>query len=193
MGGVYLAWFEKGHMVWMLNDWHTPFTDSFFLFVTYLGDGGVICALSLLLVFVQYRIAIACANSYLLSGIPVRIFKDWLMAGWPRPKLFYNMDERLLGVEGVEIHLYNSFPSGHTATAFAFFLVLSLYSHKVNLQITCFFLALCVGISRVFLAQHFFEDVYAGSICGVVGGYLSYFVIQKYGKPSWDKRLTLKF
>jgi len=61
---------------------------------------------------------------------------------------------------------YNSFPSGHTVTAFSAAVVLSYVS--VNKRYGFIFLLLAIGVaySRMYLSQHFFEDVTAGSILG---------------------------
>jgi len=182
---------DKGHLVWLLNDFHAPLPDIFFKYITHVGDGIFILIVSACLIFFKYKYAIAGGLSYILSGIPVRILKDWLLNGRPRPKLYYNMDSALTGVEGVEIHLYNSFPSGHTASVFAFFCVLALYSTHKRWQLFYLLIAILVGISRIFLAQHFFEDVYAGSICGVLGGYLSWYLIEKHGRSSWNGRISI--
>jgi membrane-associated phospholipid phosphatase len=61
-----------------------------------------------------------------------------------------------------------SFPSGHTTGAFSLFCFISLIlPYEKRWYGTLFFiLALSVAYSRLYLAAHFFEDVYAGSILG---------------------------
>ena len=58
-----------------------------------------------------------------------------------------------------------SFPSGHTITAFAVAVSLSL--HFPLFAVPLFFLATCVAVSRIFLGMHFLSDVLAGLILGV--------------------------
>ena len=63
----------------------------------------------------------------------------------------------------------SSFPSGHTMSAFALFgLVALLLPQKKSVALVILFLAVLVGISRVYLIHHFFIDIYAGSIIGAL-------------------------
>ena len=65
----------------------------------------------------------------------------------------------------VENAYFNSFPSGHTTAAFAFFCALSILARKHPLLQSLFFLlAAGVAYSRMYLSQHFLADVLAGSL-----------------------------
>jgi undecaprenyl-diphosphatase len=59
-----------------------------------------------------------------------------------------------------------SFPSGHTITAFAVAVSLSLAYPE--LAVGLFFCALSVAISRILLGMHFLSDVLAGAAIGTV-------------------------
>jgi membrane-associated phospholipid phosphatase len=63
-----------------------------------------------------------------------------------------------------------SFPSGHTTGAFCLFcfLAILLPPRYKPLGLVCFLVALAVGWSRMYLAAHFFLDVYVGSILATV-------------------------
>jgi membrane-associated phospholipid phosphatase len=61
-----------------------------------------------------------------------------------------------------------SFPSGHTATAFAGAVVLAMFHPKLRLPALA--LACAVGFSRVYLGVHFLADVVAGAALGVLIG-----------------------
>jgi membrane-associated phospholipid phosphatase len=67
--------------------------------------------------------------------------------------------------------LRHSFPSGHTCAAFSLFTFLSLLASAryQPLGLLFFILAALVGYTRMYLAAHFFADVYAGSILGTIG------------------------
>ncbi|HNZ86045.1 MAG TPA: phosphatase PAP2 family protein [Paludibacteraceae bacterium] len=71
-------------------------------------------------------------------------------------------------IDGVRLHAWNSFPSGHTMTAFAFFLSLALIVKNQLLKFFFFAMSLLVGFSRIYLNQHFLEDTLAGSLLAVV-------------------------
>ncbi|MBS1563115.1 MAG: phosphatase PAP2 family protein, partial [Bacteroidetes bacterium] len=68
----------------------------------------------------------------------------------------------------------NSFPSGHTTSAFALATILALHATKKGWGV--FFLLLAVGVaySRIYLGQHFLPDVTMGAILGTVSGLLVY-------------------
>ena len=70
-------------------------------------------------------------------------------------------------VEGVRLHEYNTFPSGHTTLAFSFFFLLSVFFQKPWLSAVFFVLALLVAYSRMYLSMHFLADVWVGSILGI--------------------------
>lgn len=65
-----------------------------------------------------------------------------------------------------------SFPSGHTMTAFAVAVPLSLF--YPGLMIGLMFCALSIAISRILLGMHFLSDVIAGGLIGAGIGYIGY-------------------
>jgi len=67
-----------------------------------------------------------------------------------------------------------SFPSGHTMTAFAVAVSLSLF--YPSLTIGLLFCALSIALSRILLGMHFLSDVVAGALIGTGLGYLGFFV-----------------
>jgi undecaprenyl-diphosphatase len=69
-----------------------------------------------------------------------------------------------------------SFPSGHTMTAFAVAIPLSLF--YPSLTIGLFFCVLSIAMSRILLGMHFLSDVVAGALIGTGLGYLGYFAFQ---------------
>jgi undecaprenyl-diphosphatase len=66
-----------------------------------------------------------------------------------------------------------SFPSGHTMTAFAVAIPLSMF--YPTLSIGLLFCALSIAMSRILLGMHFLSDVVAGALIGTALGYLGYF------------------
>jgi undecaprenyl-diphosphatase len=69
-----------------------------------------------------------------------------------------------------------SFPSGHTMTAFAVAIPLSLFYPSIT--ICLLFCALSIAMSRILLGMHFLSDVVAGALIGTGLGYLGYFAFQ---------------
>jgi undecaprenyl-diphosphatase len=69
-----------------------------------------------------------------------------------------------------------SFPSGHTMTAFAVAIPLSLFYPTLTIGLA--FCALSIAASRILLGMHFLSDVVAGALIGTGLGYLGYFAFQ---------------
>jgi undecaprenyl-diphosphatase len=64
-----------------------------------------------------------------------------------------------------------SFPSGHTMTAFAMAIPLSLFYPELTAGLL--FCAFSIALSRILLGMHFLSDVVAGALLGLGLGYLS--------------------
>ncbi len=86
----------------------------------------------------------------------------------PRPmEVFKEFTSQIHLVEGLKIAYWQSFPSGHTMTAFAFASICMFVLKNKYWSILALVLAMAVAYSRVYLFQHFPRDVFAGSIFGV--------------------------
>ncbi len=82
----------------------------------------------------------------------------------------------------------NSFPSGHTAAVFSLMLCLTLiFNKKTWLSPIFFVLAVLTAYSRVYLSQHFAEDVLAGSLVGVAMTLFVYWLYQRK-KYAWEEK-----
>ena len=94
-------------------------------------------------------------------------------------------------VPGFENYLYNSLPSGHSTSAFTTFLCLALIIENKAMKFGLFMMALTVGFSRVYLSQHFLNDVYAGSLIGVITSFLIYqfiFISERTKNALWMEK-----
>ena len=77
-----------------------------------------------------------------------------------------------------------SFPSGHTADAFAFATGISLMYRKWIIVVLVLLWASLVGYTRMALGVHFPSDVLAGALVGVLCSYaVNRFMQSKYTKP----------
>jgi membrane-associated phospholipid phosphatase len=163
----------------LLNSYHCNWLDIFLNNYTLVGNGlFAICLAICLFVAKKKSEAFLVFFSFLLSGLIVQIVKNLFFS--PRPKLFFGDAYDTFFIKGIEFYHNNSFPSGHTATAFATATVLILLSENKRIQIPVLFAALLVGYSRIYLGQHFLLDVLTGALIGIISGMASVYVLQRY-------------
>jgi membrane-associated phospholipid phosphatase len=176
VGFFVVIFVRKGDDVIWLNQFHQSFADYFFQYATHLGDGLCCIVLSLIFLFLKkYKDALLIFLVFTLSGLLAQFFKKVVFSDIMRPIAYLGREVNLHLVEGVEVLTHHSFPSGHTATAFATFLMLSfIFTSKIG-GFFFFFLALVVSISRVYLIQHFFVDTYVGALLGMMSALLIYY------------------
>ncbi|MDG1429072.1 MAG: phosphatase PAP2 family protein [Crocinitomicaceae bacterium] len=181
VGGVVLFLSSKvgGHLA--INATHTPIQDELFYWITYGGDGLFVVAgivvLSVLL-WRKYKLSIVLLSSLnlIIVGGLVAFFKHLIYDDAFRPIQFIGRAKLYL-VPDSPINLANSFPSGHTTAAFAFFALVAYLFPNKWIQSVCVFSAALVGYSRIYLSQHFLEDVVAGAGLGLVCFMLSYWAV----------------
>ena len=192
-GSILFGLYDKAQIHLLLNSFHNSFGDAVFPYVTYLGDGTTVVIAFILLMFVKYRFAFLLALSNLFSAGVTQLLKHTLFADVVRPKEYFKNMLDIHYVEGVENYLYNSFPSGHTTAAFTTFFCFALMTENKLIKLFMFLAALIIGFSRIYLSQHFLQDVYAGSLIGVSVSLLVYSFAQnnkKLNSAFWmDKSL----
>jgi membrane-associated phospholipid phosphatase len=119
-----------------------------------------------ILLFVNFRVAATMAISNVVCAVIIQTLKRTIFAYSVRPFQFFHGIHDLYIVPGVEIYSFNSFPSGHSATIFTTCAILSLTTGYQSVRALLFGAACLIAFSRVYLSQHFFEDIYAGAIIG---------------------------
>lgn len=125
--------------------------------------------LSKLYLFFQHqieRVAFQAATALALDGILARILK--FLVGRPRP----SAAAQGINTWGPSLtHHFDSFPSGHATSAFAFATAVAL--SYPPLAPPLFIIAILVSLARVYLGHHYFADVYGGALLGVLCGFLA--------------------
>jgi membrane-associated phospholipid phosphatase len=152
---------------------------------THIGDGLFFLTASAFISLFKRKMALVFVLSYLLSSILAQGLKHLIFTESLRPAMVLDLS-RLHIIDGVEIRNYNSFPSGHTTTAFAFFALLSFYAKNRLIKIAYILPAVFVGFTRIYLLQHFFEDTLFGSLLGVISAVVVYYSFSKF-KPKKDE------
>ncbi len=170
-----LAAFSKQEIHLFLNKAHSPFFDIVFKYGTYLGDGIAVPIVGIvLLLFFNFRRALYLIISCAASGLFVEFLKKVFFSDIKRPVAVFRGVADLYLVEGVNVHVYFSFPSGHAATAFGLCCCLAIFSKDRIVKLMLFFLAVMVAYSRVYLSQHFLCDIFVGSVIGTAGAVIFY-------------------
>jgi membrane-associated phospholipid phosphatase len=104
--------------------------------------------------------------AFIISGLFIQYLKINIFPDIVRPITLLQNTYTLHLVEGVKMSEIQSFPSGHTGTAFSIFFLLATFTNKSWLHATALVTALLVGFSRIYLCQHFLPDVIAGAVIG---------------------------
>ncbi|MBR9997931.1 MAG: phosphatase PAP2 family protein [Cyclobacteriaceae bacterium] len=192
-GAFILFLSEKGDWVIWLSRNGSALFDRFFIYWTYLGDGLVFVVLIVVFIFRDYVFLFITILAAIIQTVFVQGLKRFIFSGLVRPRLFFEDFGTFRQIEGIEFYSNNAFPSGHTATAFTCALILSLYLRDKRWSVLLILAAVLVGISRIYLMQHFFVDVYFGSIFGMVSVILSAYIMlgNKYIHGNFSGRSLL--
>lgn len=166
VGAILIRFFPKPEIFLFVNAHYNHFWDYIMGGMTYLAGGW---ALAIILLFLlwrrQFKAFWLLAIVFLASGAVTQVLKFYYHL--PRPALYFEGKGIVLHtVKWVPVHKMNSFPSGHSTAAFSIFCFLALVVNRKRWGAVFFFLAFLAAYSRMYLAQHFFTDVYAGSIIG---------------------------
>ena len=192
-----LVFFDKAAGFLLIQLPHSPSVNFIFGILTLPGDGLFALAIGLyLLLFNSYRNAITLISGYLVGSIIVQVSKNFIFSPTPRPvKWFELANYPFVLPDGLNPHMWNSFPSGHSASAATLFLFLATLSNKTSVHFTCGMLMLLVGYSRIYLYMHFPEDVFVGLIIGILSMVISKYFIDRWIEnkaPSWINYNLLK-
>jgi membrane-associated phospholipid phosphatase len=163
-----LVYLPKGDEIVFIHTQQTHALNVFFRVVTSLSEWPITIIILIFSIIHGLNKGVLLTLTTLLNGALVTTLKKGVFAGYVRPALFFEGKLALNFVPGVETYKYNSFPSGHTAAAFALFFIMSLLVKDKRLSLVFFLVATLVGFSRVYLLQNFLVDVYFGDILGVV-------------------------
>ena len=155
------------------NNWKTPALDHVMVFLTSLGNAGVLwICIAAILIFSKHR---QKSGVILLSAIFAAMFlgDDILkpLIGRIRPCDKFPEVEQLLNIHSP------SFPSGHTMVGFASATV--LFYHYRRCGIIAYLMASLIAFSRLYLFVHYPSDVLGGLILGVFTALVTIFLLNR--------------
>jgi len=136
--------------------------------ITVLGD--TMPLLCLLLPFAGRRPDLVWSIMVAVIVVSLLIHGAKLVFDMPRPPYVLDGDDiRVIGFRAIS----GSFPSGHSAAAFAFAGAVAVMRFPAAAKVTVLVLAAAVGVSRVAVGIHWPLDVAAGALTGWLGVMLS--------------------
>ena len=157
----------REEIYYAVNSLYSNWADAAAPYITNVGSGWTVVVLTLILLLFSFRNAFLFATANIVTALVAQTLKHYFDA--PRPQLYFKDQlDRIHFVLGTEQLSLHSFPSGHTVSAFTSAMVLTYLCRNKLWGFPLFLLAALVGYSRMYLSQHFFEDVTAGSVIGFV-------------------------
>ncbi len=149
-----------------------------FSFITNFGLSEIylIPSAVIFLIFLKFNKRVSNSALYIflsvaISGILSIVIK-MIFARYRPPMLLGN--EHLYGFSWFDFgYLVNSFPSGHSTTAFSAFIGFSLLFPKFKWLFYLF--ATLIAVSRVVLDVHFLSDILIGALLGTLTSYYLYY------------------
>ena len=190
--GIVLIAIHKSTIHLILNQYHSPFFDSFFKNITHLGDGLTPAFIAVvMLLFFSFRKAFIVGIGASVAGLLAQFFKRVVFPDYLRPKAYFNNIIELYLVPNVEVHDFFSFPSGHATTSFFLFFALAWMTNNKGWKVFWLFMAFITGYSRIYLSQHFLVDVYFGALLGITMATASILIFNNF-KAGWLDKSVLK-
>jgi len=188
--------FDRGDAVLLLNGRHEATLDVFFKKVTFLGEGIVIAMAGVLTLLGNRRLFLVFLMGLLLHFFFIHINKHLLFADLYRPLGYFEQlkqGDLIYKVPGIDVHKRDTFPSGHTTGATFGLSMLAFLWIKQRYAIGLALVALLVGLSRVYLAQHFLIDITFGILFGSLSTFLGGLIIDKWVNTGWASKKIIPF
>lgn len=176
----------------LANQYYSPFFDGFFFYSTKVVEWFSLVVIISIFLLKGAKWGINGLSIYGLTALITYLLKRKIFIEAMRPT-FNNTHFRLIPEDYALHQLSNhSFPSGHTTAAFTLFCFLAIISTNKNRGYLYAVIAVIVGYSRVYLSQHFFEDVLVGATIGTFSTFIFYFFLDKIKYGNWALKPIIK-
>tara|TARA_Y100001933_G_scaffold123228_1_gene122961 strand:- start:1191 stop:1769 length:579 start_codon:yes stop_codon:yes gene_type:complete len=188
LGALFILFQDKLDFQKKINQLGNPVLDLVMRNLTYAGDGLFAVLVFIVLLFIRIKTALIALISFALTAGIVQLLKHTVFETMKRPYYFLQSDVNFRIIEDFTYHSSNSFPSGHSASIFAICTVIAYqYKSKLSIQLLLVVIAVLVALTRVYLCQHFLQDIIAGSLIGtLISYYTSLFLesrLNRFDKP----------
>ncbi len=187
VGAVLLGLFSASQLLLYINGHYSTILDLIMYHITRLPEIAYIIFILALGLFTQRRYFVAIILSLAICALVIVLTKYVFFANQARPSVWLNSSGfKYHIVAGIRLHSNGSFPSGHTMAAFCTMALAAFVSKKWWTQLLFFIIALLSGYSRVYVAQHYFLDIYVGGLVGFTIAWLCFSIFEnKFKTPYW--------
>ena len=169
---------DGGFLLFLQESVRNPILDSIMIFITSLGNGGMIWIAATIVLLIPKKTrkagimsAVALLGSLIINN---NIVKNIVQR--PRPFVTFT-DLQIIIPTPSEF----SFPSGHTSSSFAAAAVFYRHLPK-KLGLPAVILAGLIGFSRLYVGVHYPTDVIAGVLMGILLSYLAEYLVNLFVK-----------
>ncbi len=163
-----LALTSYGDVVLFINRFSRMEWDRTADWITRIGLGSTAVIVALGFALYKLRYTLMLLFNLALVGLLTGIFKNLLFSNIARPLKYFDPEAFHRMVRLFDYNLLHSFPSGHSMTIFAVMSLLAYFVGKKYAGLFFVYIAVVVGLTRIYLLQHFFIDVLAGSLLGII-------------------------
>lgn len=172
-------------LLYLINNMHNPILDNIMVFLTNLGDVGLIwLIISIILLFKKKTRK--CGILIMISMVIGLILGNGILKNLIQRQRPCWIDTSILLL--IPNPTDYSFPSGHTIASFEAATMILLHNKKWG--IPAMILAILISFSRMYLFVHFPTDILAGAILGIliaVSVYYGFSKIDKYKNKQTNK------
>lgn len=170
-------------ILYAINNLHNEFLDKFMVFITKLGDIGIFW-ITLAIILIIFKKTRKCGVLILVSMVIGVILGNGLIKNLVARQRPCWVDKSIpLLIKNPTDY---SFPSGHTLTSFAAFVMIFLFNKKYG--VLAGIIACLIAFSRLYLFVHFPSDVLVGAILGTIISISTYYIYQNVIEKKFKKK-----
>ena len=192
LGALVILFVDKLDFQRKINQIGNSGFDVVMRYLTHAGDGIFALLVFITLLFIRIKTAVIALICFGLTAGVVQLLKHTVFVKMKRPFYFLQSEANFRIIDDFTYHTSNSFPSGHAASIFAICAVIAYqYKSKLSVQLLLVIFAILVALTRVYLCQHFLQDIIAGSLIGtLIAYYGSIFLESKWNHLEKPLRLN---